>query len=372
MKVLHVLYRLMPSGAEKMLSDAADIFRQNGVESSILVNDTEYGAYADVLRGRGYRIYKIPYSRFGGHLIEMWKLCRKEKFDAVHIHVIRGFASIAVVSRLAGVKRIVKTFHGIFESSGKIQTIMQLARRRIASWVGVKFVAISKSVQDNELRRFGTKTMLIWNFADERVFALADTMVGHEVRSELKIPFDSFVLLSVGNCHSEGHMAIKNHSLVIKAIAMLPKEVKEHIVYLHVGAEMEGFPERILAESVDVSRQIRFLGSRSDVWRLLCSANEFVMTSRREGISISCIEASLSGRHMILTKVPGLVNYEGILPDVSYVDVEKPEELANVIVRRYHAHGVESGSEIIREASLKVFSLQVGISSLMSIYRGDV
>ena len=125
------------------------------------------------------------------------------------------------------------------------------------------------------------------------------------------------------------------------------------------------------AESAGVSSQVRFLGSRSDVWRLLCATNEFVMTSTKEGISISCIEASLSGRHMILTKVPGLVNYEEILPDVSYVDVGKPEELANVIAQRYHARGVESGSEIIREASLKVFSLQVGISSLMNLYKGD-
>ena len=371
MKVLHILYRLMPSGAEKMLADSADLFRQNGVEGIVLVNDTEYGPYADTLRSKGYTIYKIPYSCYGWHLVGFWILCRKEKFDAVHIHVIRGFASFAAVAKLAGVRRIIKTFHSIFEPSGMVQAFMQRVRRWIAKLSGAKFVAISKSVQENELRLFGIKTTLVWNFADERMFALADVGIGRKVREELNIPDGSFVLLTVGNCHSEGHMAIKNHALIIKAIALLPEEIKERIVYLHAGAEMAGFPERKLAESLNVSRLIRFLGSRNDIWRLLCASNEFVMTSTKEGISISCIEAALSGRHMILTHVPGLVDYAEVLSDVSYVDARDPSVLAKAIEKRFHLHGVEPGNVSIRTAAMNVFSIKVGIESLLKIYKGN-
>ena len=121
MKVLHVLYKLMPSGAEKMLADAADVFKAAGVEGWILASDDEEGEYAPVLREKGYNIVRIPWRDNRSHLIEFWKLCRREKFDVVHIHVIRGYTSFTIVAKLVGVKTIVKTFHGIFAARDAAQ-----------------------------------------------------------------------------------------------------------------------------------------------------------------------------------------------------------------------------------------------------------
>lgn len=372
MKVLHILYRLMPSGAEKMLADSAEMFRSANVEGEILVNDSEEGVFAPTLKKCGYPVHVIPYNAAGLHLLKFWRICRDERYDAVHIHVIRGFAGFALAARLAGVRHVVKTFHSVFKPVGVLRAFRQRVARQIAKMSGVRFVSISKSVQRNETERFGNRTELVWNWADDARFVLAEAGVGAAVRQELEIPRNSFVLLSVGNCHSEGHMAIKNHALVIKAIAMLPNEVKDRIVYLHVGAEMPGFPERKLAESLDVLQYVRFLGSRNDVWRLLCAANEFVMTSRHEGIPISGIEAALAGRHMILTRVPGLVDYADVLPDVAYVDAADPSVLAKAIEERFHLRGVESGNEAIRTAAMNVFSMRVGVFALTKLYRGVV
>ena len=377
MKVLNILYRVMPSGAEKMLADAAEAFKAAGVEGWILANDEAEGEYAPVLREKGYKIVRIPWRNNRLHLIEFWKLCRREKFDAVHIHVIRGYTSFTIVAKLAGVKAVVKTFHGIFAARDPLRWLVHSGKRLIARMFGAKMVAISRSVQENERIIFRNKCRLVWNFTDETGFPLADDHIGRNMRHELGIPEDSFVLLTVGNCHSESHYKIKNHLLLINAIACLPKEVKKRIIYLHVGAEHEGYPERKLAEELGVMPQIRFLGSRHDVYNLLCAANVYVMSSLHEGLGISTIEAAFTGRKMILTNVQGLRDFGEVIKEgITYCDLT-PESMARAIqekIRLSRQHppstSILSGVPSIRDDALSTFSMKAGVAELVRLYQG--
>ena len=375
MKVLHILYRIMPSGAEKMLADAAEAFSKAGVEGWILANDDEDGEYAPVLREKGYWIVRIPWRNNRSHLIKFWKLCRREKFDAVHIHVIRGYTSFTIAAKLAGVKTVVKTFHGIFAARDPLRWLVHSGKRLVARMFGAKMVAISRSVQENEYKTFRNKCKLVWNFGDETGFPLADVDIGKRMRKELGINEDSFVLLTVGNCHSESHYNVKNHSLVIKALARLPETMRGNLVYIHVGAEMEGYPERTLAEELGVMENIRFLGSRQDVYDLLCTANVFVMSSLHEGLGISTIEAAFTGREMILTNVQGLRDFGGVIRQgVTYCDLTPvsmakaiQDKMASMQFSKTSTYNL-SGRAEIREDALKTFSMQVGVASLVGLY----
>lgn len=351
-----------------MLYDAAEEFSAHGIEGHILVNDTEDGVYAESLRSRGYVIHRIPNQRLGGHFLQFWRLCRREKFTAVHIHVIKGFAAFTFVARLAGVRNIVKTIHSVFDPAGCLRILLHTLRRHMTQLFGAEMVAISRSVQENERCRFHLQTHLIWNWADDAAFPLAEACSGIEVRRALHIDHNAFVLLTVGNCHSDSHYRIKNHRLLIEAIARLPYNIRKDVVYLHVGAEMSEMTERSLAASLGVQSNIRFLGSRTDVWQLLCASNEYVMTSLREGLSVSAIEAVLSGRRMILTDVPGLCDYKDIVPGVAYVPLSSPKDLAEMIAKRFHCRGVEDGDIAIRAAALKAFSMKIGVEEYAKMY----
>lgn len=371
MKVLHVLYKLMPSGAEKMLADAAELFEENGVTGYILANDDEEGSYASVLKSRGYRIIRIPWRQDRMHLIEFYRFCRQEKIDAVHIHVIRGYLGFAIAARLAGVKVVVKTFHSNFTARDKIRWVWHMVIRRLTNIVGVRMVAISSSVQNNERKIFRNKCQLIWNFTDESKFPVANKTIGYALRESLGVGADSFVLLSVGNCHSESHCRIKNHQLILKSIASLPDSIKKNVVYLHVGSEMDGFPERKLAKKLGVETQVRFLGSRNDVWELLCAADVYVMSSLQEGLGNSTIEAAFCGREMILTNVKGLVDFQSVIPQgLTYCDLT-PEAMAEVIVDKFENKHDIDGIMSIRKSALETFSLNSGVNRLVSLYKGE-
>ena len=369
MKVLHILYKLMPSGAEKMLADAAKLFYENGVEGWILANDDEEGSYAGVLRSKGYNIVRIPWHQNRFHLIEFFRFCWREKIDVVHIHVIRGYLGFAIAARLAGVKVVVKTFHSNFAARDKIRWAWHVLIRKLTSVVGARMVAISKSVQDNEREIFRNKCQLVWNFTDESKFPLADKAEGDAMRKSLGIDPASFVMLSVGNCHSEMHSRIKNHQLILHAIAHLSNEIKKNVVYIHVGSEMEEYPERDLAKELGIESQVRFLGVRSDVWKLLCAANVYIMSSLQEGLGNSTIEAAFVGREMILTKVKGLVDFQNVIPyGISYCDL-KPESMAASIEEKYRNQKCREGCFEIRDSALKVFSLKSGVFNLISLYK---
>lgn len=369
MKVLHILYKLMPSGAEKMLADAAKLFYENGVEGWILANDDEEGSYAGVLRSKGYNIVRIPWHQNRFHLIEFFRFCRREKIDVVHIHVIRGYLGFAIAARLAGVKVVVKTFHSNFAARDKIRWAWHVLIRKLTSAVGARMVAISKSVQDNEREIFRNKCQLVWNFTDESKFPLADKATGDAMRKSLGIDPSSFVLLSVGNCHSETHSRIKNHQLILHAIALLSNEIKKNIVYIHVGSEMEEYPEQNLAKKLGIESQVRFLGERRDIWELLSAADVYVMSSLQEGLGNSTIEAAFTGREMILTKVKGLVDFQSVIPSgILYCDLE-PESMAASIEEKYRNYKGRDGRFEIRDSALKMFSLKYGVSNLISLYK---
>lgn len=369
MKVLHILYKLMPSGAEKMLADAANLFKEYGVEGWILANDDEEGSYAGVLRSKGYNIVRIPWHQNRLHLIEFFRFCRREKIDVVHIHVIRGYLGFAIAARLAGVKVVVKTFHSNFAARDKIRWAWHVLIRKLTSAVGARMVAISKSVQDNEREIFRNKCQLVWNFTDESKFPLADKATGDAMRKSLGIDPSSFVLLSVGNCHSETHSRIKNHQLILHTIALLSNEIKKNIVYIHVGSEMEEYPEQNLAKKLGIESQVRFLGERRDIWELLSAADVYVMSSLQEGLGNSTIEAAFTGREMILTKVKGLVDFQSVIPSgILYCDLE-PESMAASIEEKYRNYKGRDGRFEIRDSALKMFSLKYGVSNLISLYK---
>jgi glycosyltransferase involved in cell wall biosynthesis len=189
------------------------------------------------------------------------------------------------------------------------------------------------------------------------------------MRVELGIDADAFVLISVGNCHSESHCKIKNHQLILHAIAILPESMKSKIVYLHVGDEQIGLPERELAQKLGIVNQVRFLGIRDDVWKLLCASDSYVMSSLQEGLGNSTIEAAFSGIEMILTRVKGLVDFQSVIASgISYCELT-PKSMARSIEEKFTNRRNITVNKDIRDSALKVFSLKSGVCRLVSLYR---
>ncbi|MEI6269352.1 MAG: glycosyltransferase [Methylococcaceae bacterium] len=312
MKVLHILCELNPSGAETMLLCAAPTMQEYGIQSEILATGNIPGVFADTLENAGYKIHHIPFRKNIQFFISLYRLLKKENYDSVQIHTEQASFWITLVILFSGmpVKRCIRTIHATFSFTGFLGW-RRSWQRQLLSYLGVPHIAISKSVQETELKHFKLKTNIISNWYDSNRFIKTTKLQRLISRQEMNLSENSFVIVTVGNCS-----AIKNHGELIKAIAKLGNK---NIVYLHIGVEKDN-SEQDLANQLNITDQIRFLGLQSNILPFLQAADLFIMPSLHEGFGIAAIEAIATEVPTLLTSVPGLIDFADIFNGLHYCE----------------------------------------------------
>jgi hypothetical protein len=215
MKVLHLLGELKPSGAEVMLCLAAPVWQRCGVELYALSTGLEPGPYAEKLQTAGYRIIHHPFKRGPGMLAwarSFLQILKRERIDVVHIHSERNSALTTVLPRMLGLG-ICRTIHNNFPFAG-IMAIQKRIERFLSRALGCTQIAISKSVQQNELSRLGNPSTLCWNWFDDAHFRPPTPEERISARAGLNLAEGDFILVSVGNGND-----IKNYPAIIEALA---------------------------------------------------------------------------------------------------------------------------------------------------------
>ncbi|MBE6947773.1 MAG: glycosyltransferase family 4 protein [Ruminococcaceae bacterium] len=119
-------------------------------------------------------------------------------------------------------------------------------------------------------------------------------------RQELGIPSDAFVMISAGELNAN-----KNNTVILSAMEKLQNK-KLHYILCGVGDKQADLQEQV--NNANLQDNVHFLGYRTDVKELLSSADCFVMSSFREGLSRSIMEAMASGLPCIVSKIRGNVD----------------------------------------------------------------
>lgn len=343
----------MPSGAETMLVSSIDCWP--GCELHVLSTQKEIGIYADTMEQTGFLIHHIWSSSFWMKHIKILKFIKEEHFDAVHIHPQSQSIFYAFDAKIAGVPSIVRTVHSMFLFTGFLR-LREMLFRMIMRFIGVKFVAISDSVAKNEQKRFHNKTVTIYNWCSPRFDFISD-VAKKKMRYAKNISDDQFVMLSVGNC-----CAVKNHQMIFEALYLLEK--KDHLLYIHVGDN--DTEEKKLVEQLGLSQHVEFVGAaKPDEY--LSIADCYIMPSRREGLSISAIEAITCGLPVILTDVPGLQEFKKHQFDQVFYISLSAEELKNQLYELMDKKYGNSRSQSLR--AKKLYSASKSVNMYMTLYQ---
>lgn len=97
----------------------------------------------------------------------------------------------------------------------------------------------------------------------------------------------------------------KNHALLLKAFAQGPaSDPKAHLVLAGEGVLREQLEEQ--AKNLGLTRQVHFLGLRTDIPDVLSAMDVFVLTSDWEGNPLSVMEAMASGLPIVSTAAGGV------------------------------------------------------------------
>lgn len=136
----------------------------------------------------------------------------------------------------------------------------------------------------------------------------------------------------------------KNHTFILNVFAEVLKHNSNSVLLL-VGAE----PDKDLTElanGLNIERQIRFLGQRTDIPQLLSAMDAFLFPSLYEGLPVALIEAQAAGLMCFASSV--ITKEVQVLDNVQFLSLDIPaSEWAKHVVQAaaYYNREVQSQFE---------------------------
>lgn len=294
MKILHVITSLRTGGAEHLMVDLLPALKRLGNEVDLLVFDGTDTPFKRQLESVGVKIHQLG---IGGNVYNPMNVLRLVKFmrsfDVVHTHntACQLFAAMAGVLCSAV---LCTTEH---TTSNRRRDLRWYAL--IDKWMYRQYRAIicisdkAKTNLKNYLGAGNWPISTIYNGIDVNKYASAEP---DEALVRSKNGRKAIVMVA-------GFRYQKDQDTLIKAMRLLPAE--EYVLWLVGDGERRGLLEG-LAHSEGVEERVWFLGIRTDVARVLKSADVVVLSSHFEGLSLSSIEGMASGRPFVASDVDGL------------------------------------------------------------------
>jgi glycosyltransferase involved in cell wall biosynthesis len=293
MKVLHVIATLHRGGIEQLVLEMG---RARLSEEMAVCSLSEVGPLAKQFATRGVRVVTCAYHspRLHRFVLSLAKLIRRLKPDVVHSHVGSFTLWVAAASRLAGVKRIVSTYHStyVYQPAWRHQIYLTVAAGLVGAQIGV-----SQSVCRWFADRYNLKNMqCIYNGiamppnTNEEARARA--------RKALGIPLDVFVVGTVGN-----FTAAKDYPTFFNVAHDVIRSAARPVIVLVIGGGAENTDAGQRIARLQLGSSVRLLGTRSDVAALLPAMDVFLSTSTREGFALSIIEAQAAGLPVVASRI---------------------------------------------------------------------
>jgi glycosyltransferase involved in cell wall biosynthesis len=298
--------------------------------------------------------------------IELYRLCRRERFTIVNTHTSKGGILGRLAARLAGVPVVIHTAHGYIFN--EVESQRRAAFYRWLERIATHFCDLVISVNAEE-RRIAVaekvvpadKIVTVLNGIQVRKFSdVGDTTA---LRRELD-PTETAVLIGT----TGRLMPQKGYIHLVNAIPEILKNYPQaQFVFVGDGPLENELKQQ--AKALNVYHACQFLGFRDDVPQLLNVFDIFVLPSLWEGLSISLLEGMAAGRAVVTTDIKG--NREVIAhgEDGLLVSPADPRALAEAV----NALIVDKtkAEELGRRAQLKIktlFSEQAMVNQTLDHY----
>ncbi len=234
---------------------------------------------------------------------ELVAFIKQENIDYIHCNTPTG----GILGRLAGkkckVKKVIYQAHGFhfYKGAPKINWLVYYpVEKWLAHYTDALITINSEDFElakaKFKLRKNGKVYYVPGVGIDTSQYNLSEKS-REEKRRELGLGEDDVALISIGDLIER-----KNYATAIRSISET-NEPKLQYFICGKGPEEENLKE--LAESLGVTKQIHFLGFRSDIKELLAAADIFLFTTKQEGLPRSMMEAMASGLPCIASKIRG-------------------------------------------------------------------
>lgn len=261
-------------------------------------------------------VWDVPWSRnpldprnFINAVPRIQEIVIQGDYDLVHVHTpVAAFVTRYAIAQLKIKQKpqVIYTAHGFhFHQQGNpLTNLLFLNLERLAGRWTDYLITINREDEAAarkhhllpDARIFYTPGIgLELDKYDPRQVNLEQT---EAIRQELKLKPKDVLLLTVAEFTPN-----KRHRDQLLAL----KQLNRSEVHLALAGDGDTRPEiEQLAQKLDLQQQVHFLGFRYDIPALICSSKALLLTSGREGLPRSIMEAFCAATPVIGTKIRGI------------------------------------------------------------------
>lgn len=149
-----------------------------------------------------------------------------------------------------------------------------------------------------------------------------------DIRSELGIPADAFMMLTVGELFPR-----KNQKVLIDAMKQL-KDLPIHLVLCGNGILLDELQQQCRDNGVE--DRVHFAGYRRDIPGVMKDSDLYLFPSKREGLGLAGIEAMASGLPVVSSNINGILDYMIEGKTGHMCDPNEADAFARAILDLYH------------------------------------
>lgn len=337
-KVLHVLGGMDLGGIETFLMNVFRNIDKQNIQFDFALNKLDECYYNEEIRDLGGRIFKLiqPKKDLKQYKKQLIKIIDENgPYDVIHSHSYLFNGIIMSIGKKRSIKTRISHSHTIQDNKRTSLNLKRLLYRKSMKYLIKKnathFFGCSEdavvSLHGDSIPQ-QKKEVLKNGINLEKYFDLSE-FEKENFKKDLDIPKDAVILGHIGR-----FTPVKNHAFILEVFNALVKKGGQKYYLILVGdGKLIG---EIKDKSIELGlyNNLRFLGKRKDIPKILSLINLFIFPSFYEGLGISLIEAQASGTKCIISeKIPKESIVVEELVDVKELN-KPPEEWANVIRNR--------------------------------------
>ncbi len=361
--VVHVIGSLRTGGAEKMLVNLLQAADRTDFRYTVLCLSTA-GELAPQVEACGVsvKVYPVRFRNFPADVIGLARWFQREKVRIIHSHMYYATLWSHLAGMLAGVPVRVTTEHGKELWKNKLQIVLG----RWLSRGTFRHIAVSEDVKVIRQREHGIapeKILVIPNGVPipQAVDCRDDR---RRIRVEFNLSSDQPLIGTVGRV-----VEAKDYFSMVRALALVRKEIPTvHWLQVGDGPLLDRLRREVSAQELDEA--VSFCGQRSDIPNLLRAMDLWVMSSVREGLPVSMLEAMAEGVPVVATDVGGIPDAVSHGESAWLVPPGKPRELAAGIVKVLQSPELAGClAARAKERVVRDYSIQAVAGKIGDIYR---
>lgn len=290
-RVLNLFTIMNRGGAETMVMNYYRNIDRSKVQFDFLVHREEIGAYEEEIKALGGRIYRMPPiypQNFVKYKKEIRNFLKKHpEYKIIHSHMSELGYFVFKEAKKQGVH--VRICHAHNSPHGwDLKMIMRnYFKYMMRPYITHMFMCGIESGEWLFDKKNKDKFIQLNNAIDAEQYVY-DENIEKEVRTELGIK-DEFVVGHVGRFNKQ-----KNHEKLIDIFYEITNITNNSkLILIGDGSLKQSMISKV--ESLNLQDKVMFLGTRSDVNRIMQTFDIYLFPSLFEGLSVSMVEAQAAG-----------------------------------------------------------------------------